>query len=307
MAQSAKSKPSSTGKDIPESPETNNALATTPGATNLPAFMQGDAASRAGKENIARDDMIVPRVALAQAVSPEVLDARCENGNFFHTVAEEDLGEVIDDLVILHHSKRYTLWNPRHAGGGVLARASDGAHWDQDWEGEVAPYKDQPKKKVRYSVKAGEKVGRDIGLGRWGTMDPENEDSPPAATLTHVLVCVSLSRIGMGPFVVLLQRSAEPVAKMLLSKVNIDPAPIFGQIYTMGSKSQPSPSGEFNQYTFAKNGHVENEGTYLWAKEQHEAFRALGVKIDENAAQSDIPDGGGGGDDDDDDGKGKEY
>lgn len=298
MAQSPKSKPSSTGGDTPESPATNNALANV-GATNLPAFMQGDAASRAGKENIARDDMVVPRVALAQAVSPEVIEGRCENANFYHTVAEEDLGDVIDDLIILHHSKRYTLWNPRHAGGGVLARASDGAHWDQDFDVEFAPFKDQPKLKVRYSAKAGDKVGRDVGLGKWGSLNPDDSDSPPAATLTHVLVCVSLSRIGMGPFVVLLQRSAEPVAKLLLSKVNIDPAPIYGQIYSMSAKPQPSANGDFNQYVFAKNGHVEDEGIYLWAKEQHEAFKALGVKVDEAQEQRDIPDadGGGGGDD----------
>lgn len=268
------------------SPETNKAV-TVAGASSLPAFMQTDAQSRAGKENISRDDMVIPRVALMQAVSPEAIEGKAEVGNFFHTVAEEDLGSTLD-LIIVHHSKRYTLWNPRHAGGGVLARASDGKQWDADWEGEVAPYKDQPRKKVKYSIKAGDRVGRDIGYGKWGTMDPENEDSQPAATLSHVLVCVAPDRLDMGPFVVLLQRSAEPVAKMLLSKVNIDPAPIFGQVYTAASKDQPSPAGEFKQYTFAKNGHVQDPELYEFLKSQHEQFKATDVKFDENAAQADL-------------------
>ena len=250
--------------------------------------MQEDA--HTGKENIARDDMVIPRVALMQAVSEQVQENKAESGNFFHTVSEEDLGDEID-IVIVYHSKRYTLWNPRHAGGGVLARATDGQHWDADWKGEIAPYKDRPKYKVALEVKAGEKVGRDIGLGRWGTLDPENPDSPPAATLTHALVCICPDRLEMGPFVVLLQRSAEPVAKMLLSKVSIDPAPIYGQVYTMGSKVAASSTGDgFNQYTFTKNGHVQDADLYAMLKEQNASFTERGVKFDEKSAQEDIGD-----------------
>lgn len=256
--------------------------------------MQDDAAARTGKENIAREDMVIPRVALSQAVSPEVLDGRSEVGNFFHTVLEEDLGPEIN-VIVLHHSKRYTLWNPRHDGGGVLARASDGKTWDSDWEGEIRPSKDS-KKKVKLAVKAGEPVGRDIGLGRWGTLDPENEDSPPAATLSHVLVCCIPERLDIGPFIILLQRSAEPVAKMLLTKVQLDSAPIFGQIYTMTSKDQPSASGDFKQYTFAKNGHVQDADLYAFAKQQNAQFSTAGVKFDENAAQDDADGATGGGD-----------
>ena len=61
------------------------------------------------------------------------------------------------------------------SGGGVLARASDGKTWDSDFEGEIQPYKDDKRKKTKFSIKAGEKVGRDIGLGKWGTLDPDNE------------------------------------------------------------------------------------------------------------------------------------
>jgi hypothetical protein len=261
--------------------------------------MANDASARVGKENIKQDDLIIPRVALMQAVNQEVIDGLVESGHFWHTINEEDLGEGIEDLVILHHSKRYTLWNPRHAGGGVLARASDGLRWDADFDVEVQPYKDDKRKKVKYTAKAGDRVGRDIGLGKWGSTDPDNPDSPPAATLTHVLACAILSRLDLGPFVILLQRSAEPVAKLLLSKVSIDPAPIFGQVYTVGSKDQPSASGDFKQYTFVKNGHVQDETTYNWLQEQHKNFASLGVKYDESAEIApDVAgaDSGGGGD-----------
>lgn len=282
-----KSTGSSTKAGTAGSRETNKEVATVAGAANLPAFMQQDAATASGKENISRDDMVIPRVALTQAVSDEATDGRCEVGNFWHTVLEEDLGPDLN-LIIVHQSKRYTLWNPRHSGGGVLARASDGKTWDSDFEGEIQPYKDDKRKKVKFSVKAGDKVGRDIGLGKWGTLDPDNEDSPPAATLSYVLVCIAPDRPEVGPFVILLQRSAEPVARQLLTKINLDPAPLYGQIYTVGSKDQASDQGGFKQFTFAKNGHVQDAEMYELAKTFHEQFQSTEVKFDENAAQTEV-------------------
>src|SRR4051812_34767143 len=90
----------------------NKDVAVPGSVSSLPAFMQEDAAANSGKENIGREDMVIPRVALTQAVSPEAIDGRCEVGHFWHTVLEEDLGETLD-LIIVHQSKRYTLWNPR--------------------------------------------------------------------------------------------------------------------------------------------------------------------------------------------------
>lgn len=238
--------------------------------------------ARMGKDSISNEDMIVPRVALMQAIHSEVQEGKAEAGHFFHTVMEEDMGPEVR-LVVIHHSKRYTLWRPRHEGGGVLARASDGVNWDQPGEFEISPYKDRPKYRVKLDT--GRKVGPDVGLGKWGTLDPENPDSPPAATLTHVLVCADLDNLDRGPFVVLLQRSAMKVAKGLLSKIKVDSAPIYGQIYKMGARFETSPSGDFNQYTFTKAGHVDTAELYNFLKEQYQTFHAAGVKYDEAAEQ----------------------
>lgn len=250
--------------------------------------MQADA--NTGKENISRDDVLIPRVALMQGISPEVNAGQAESGNFYHSVAEADLGPTLD-IIIVHHSKRYTLWNPRHMGGGVLARASDGVNWDQPGEFEIAPYKEKPKYKVKLST--GQKVGKDIGLGKWGSLDPENPDSAPAATLSHVLVCVAPELIEMGPFVIFLQRSAEPVAKGLLSKVKMDQAPIYGQVYTASSFVQPSAGGEFNQFKFVKNGHVQSAELYEELKRQNGIFTETGVKTNDEHEQADAEVAGG--------------
>lgn len=246
-----------------------------PNAT--PDWMQED--GRLGKDNISAEDRIIPRVQLAAAISQPVTDGRVEAGNFYHTVNEEDLGPELE-IVFVNHTKRYTLWKPRHQGGGILARASDGRNWDNGNQkfGDIQPDKARPRYKVEYET--GEKVGKDIGLGAWGTSDPANEDSPPAATLSHVFIAVCPSRPELGAFAILLQRTGEGVAKQLLTKIDLDRAPIFGQKYKMSGKVQPSASGDYHQYAFAKAGYVDRE-QYAELKLVFEQFEAMAPKVDD--------------------------
>jgi hypothetical protein len=244
--------------------------------------MQKDAGS--GKENIDTEDMIIPRVALTQSLSDQVTEGLVGIGHFWHTILEEDLGETLEDLVVVHHSKRYVLWSPRHMGGGILARASDGRNWDKQFVGmkfEVQPSKDRPRHKVIWEIDSAP-VGRDVGLGAWGTTDPDEPDSPPAATLTHVLVCVLLSRPEIGPFTILLQRTAEKVGKDLVTKINLDQAPIYGQVYKLSCKDDKAGNNEFLNYKFTKNGHVGTEDEYEACKKWNDMFTELGVTVDDS-------------------------
>lgn len=239
--------------------------------------------------------MVVPRVALMQSTHPEVEEQKVAAGNFWHTVLEESFGPEVDDLVIVHHSKRWTLWKPRHDGGGILARATDGRHWDVQFRGmefEVSPDKARPRYKVKWAIGKDGRISKDDGLGRWGTSDPANEDSQPAATLTHVLVCVRAGHLEQGPFVILLQRTSEKVAKGLLTKVNLDPAPIYAQVYKMGVKTDSGPSGDYKQYSFAKNGYA-SEDIIDQLEELNKRFTEAGVKYDESKGEPDATDNGG--------------
>lgn len=286
-------KPTST--DVAENSESKEL--SSPATSNVPDFMRND---RSGKDNIDQDDKIIPRVSLMQGTHDEVEQGLVLAGSFWHTLLEEDLGEEIDDLVIVHHSKRFMLWRPRHEGGGVLARASDGRNWDVQFRGmefEVAPSKDRPRHKVKWKISEDGKVGRGIGLGDWGTSDPENVDSQPAATLSHVLVCVSLSKLHLGPFVVTLQRTSEKPARKLLGAIDMDMAPIYGQVYRMYAKDESSPSGDYKQYAFSKNGHVQDQEIYERLKGFNEVFTQEGVKYndatdDDGGSDSGVGDGG---------------
>lgn len=243
--------------------------------------------SASGKSSFDASDLIIPRVALMQGISPPVMQGLVENAHFWHTINEEDLGTQLQ-VVCLVHRKQWTIWRPLHEGGGVIARASDGKTWDSDFSVEVAPYKDMPKKKVTYAGKKGDVVSREVGLGRWGTVDPDNEDSGPAATLSHIFLFRALDHMEVGPFIVFCQKTAEKVAKQLLTKINLaDTVPIYGQVFTMGSVVDSNPAGQdYNQYTFRKNGFIQGEELFRSLEKQHAMYDETAFRTNDEDAQA---------------------
>ncbi len=231
-----------------------------------------------GSADFETEDLIIPRVSLLQGISPAVMAGEAENKHFYHTIMNVDLGEQMRCVPILYR-RQYTLWNPLHMGGGVIARASDGKHWDTDFNVQIAPYKDLPKKLVNYVGKKGDVVGRNLGFGAWGSADPENPDSGPAATLSHVFMMRDLDHWDLGPFIVFLQRSSEPVARALLTQIKLLEdgrlkAPMFGQVYSASSKTATNAAGqEYNQYDFKHQGYVPDADLFAQLQSEHESYK----------------------------------
>lgn len=285
MASKSESKTTSPGTALAQQPQGNNAVA-------VPSFMAG---ADSGKDSYDASDLIIPRVALLQGISPPVMQGLAENGQFWHTINEVALGDGLRVTPLLHR-KQWTLWRPLHAGGGVIARASDGAHWDADFDVEVAPYKEMPKKLVRYAAKKGDVVSREIGLGAWGSADPENSDSGPAATLSHIFLFRALDFLDLGPFIVFLQKSSERVAKQLLTKIHTDRAPIYGQVLEMGHVTESNKAGqEYNQYTFRKDGWVMDEPTFREFEREHQLYKTTSFRTNDEDAQDEGGPGDNGG------------
>lgn len=99
-------------------------LATT-GVTDMvrPDFVTGAAT---GTEHIGREDMQIPRILLAQKMSPEVDTSDPKNidglkiGDLFNGLTHEIYGRGPIDFVILRGDKpRYVEFIPREEGGGV--------------------------------------------------------------------------------------------------------------------------------------------------------------------------------------------
>lgn len=242
-------------------------------ATAVPSFMQADAGL--GVEGMSSSDMEVPRLILLQALSPEVSEGDEKPGQFFHSILEESLGNELRIIPIFADIK-YILWRPRHEGGGILARADDGVHWTPpNAEFDVKPYKDQPKT-VKWKTKSTVQAS---GLDAWGSSDPSDPNSQPAATKMWNFVVVLPDFPEMGPMVLTLQRGAASVGKNLTGKIKMSGLPSFGQIFTMSVKKEDTGSGPYFAPSFTKSGLVESEEEYLQHKAMYESFKSMGLQI----------------------------
>ena len=167
-----------------------------------------------GTENIDSADVTIPRLKIAQSLTPEVKDGKLDEGALFLNVTGQPVWKKGDDalpLIILSQAKEHILWRPREDnGGGILARAKpvrkDGVtryRWDkpnQSFEVKVGG-------KVKVVWKTKEYIDQD-GLAEWGSEIPGDKESGIAATAHHnyvvllpthnnVVAAVSMSRAGV--------------------------------------------------------------------------------------------------------------
>ena len=152
---------------------------------NMPSWMRAKSTG-ATLGNLDASDIKPPEVKLLQATSPECAEQPgAQAGCFWLTGQNLNLGpEIVGTPIIL--KKSYVLWNPTKSLDSKvpLAVASDGIHWDvpnQTFEvffpNNRTPYKWATKRTVAES-----------GLDKFGSSQPDNPRSTPAASMTYQML-----------------------------------------------------------------------------------------------------------------------
>lgn len=255
-----------------------------PGPMIVPDFMRAQAGL--GHEALSASDVEVPRVKLMQAISPELEENNdLKAGDFFHTLADLNLGPIVR-ITPIFIDQRYVLWRPRETGGGILARADDGIHWSP------------PNTEFQVKLKSGQDVTwrtantvAQSGLSNWGSSNPADANSPPAATRMYNVVVALADHPELPPAVVTLQRAAIKVARRFLGKMKITRAPSFGLIFSMRSTSEQGPGGKFYNYQFVADGMVTDKETYERNFDAYKYFKSQGINVKdlEGAQDDDLP------------------
>lgn len=84
----------------------------------------------AGLENLERSDMTLPRLGIAQALSPQLSESDpkyiegLRPGNFFNTITRENYGKQVQLVPLLFYKTRI-LFGPIDEGGGLRCQAPD--------------------------------------------------------------------------------------------------------------------------------------------------------------------------------------
>lgn len=267
------------GTEVAVAPTSNFAI-----STDAPEHLKSY--QNTGMEQLDSSDTSVPRVKLIAATSPE-LDTYDDlrPGEFWHTVAEKSLGKSVL-IVPVYVAKRYMLWKPRDAGGGILARANDGVHWNPANVTFDVPV-DKKGKIVKWSTKDTVDAS---GLAEWGTFDPDDKNSQPAATLMYDYVVMLPDYLDYGPAVISLQRGSASVAKQFNAKLKHGDKPMYSRVVKMSSYKETNAKGDdFHNFRFEPMGFVADPTITDTFKALHDQFREMGVNIkDEESLQDEV-------------------
>lgn len=242
----------------------------------LPEYMRGH--EHAGKENIGKDDLEIPRLKLMQGLSPELKERNdLRQGHFYHTANELGL-ESGFRAVPIYMDKRYILWRPRGEGGGILARADDGVHWDPPNKTfTVTLDKKDGGIKVEWRTA---KTVKQSGLAEWGSLNPKDPDSAPAATLMYSYVLAFPDHPDLVPAVLTFQRTSIRAGRRFNTKLRTIKAPMYGLVFNFNSVLETNQQGD-DYYTISASGagFVEDEEQFMEYQALHEGFKEAGLQI----------------------------
>ena len=249
------------------------------GNSALPAHLQSKTkTSRVG--NIDQTDLIIPRVKLLQAISPEIAESNlpgAKAGQFWHTIAAEPLGEVLKGVPIVVR-KSIVLWSPRNDDRGVLARSSDGVHWDKGYENMEFTIK--PKGAPQpIKLFTGENV-KASGLNEFGSSVPGDPQSAPAAALTYNMMWYFPEFKSYSPAIIINTRSGVKPAKMLLSNLEQNPVDHFNRVFLIKSVDMVGAEGPFKGYAYQADGYAD-EATCKITADLYEQFKDADWKANE--------------------------
>ena len=217
--------------------------------------------------NVDRTDLIIPRIKLIQAISPELqeFDGIAKAGMFWHTIASANLGATLMAIPIIVR-KSYILWAPRNDDRGILARAMDGVHWDSpNAEFTVKP-KGSPNS-VTYNTKGSV---AESGLGEFGSSIPGDPQSKPAASLTYNVMWYLLEFPDLSPSVIINTRSSIKPMQQLLSKIDSKPVAHFVQVYNIGTVQAKGAEGPYFNYTYTGAGFADAETAKITEELYHQ-------------------------------------
>lgn len=232
----------------------------------LPEHLQ-EFAGKARMGNLDESDMIVPRIQLLQALSPEITQYdEAKPGNFWHNIAGINLGTKITAVMIVMR-KSVVLWGPRSEENKLpLARALDGIHWDLP----NTEFTFKPKgssQAVTYNTRGSV---AESGLLKFGTSIPDDKNSNPAASLTYNTMWYLPDYPELSPAVVINTRSQIKPTQTMYNMMANRPGMHYVQLWDISAVSAKGAEGPYFNIAYRAAGYADKPTAelcqVLWQK-----------------------------------------
>lgn len=223
-----------------------------------------------GLENADQDDFVVPRIQLAQAMSPELKPSdpmfipKLAQGQMFNTVTREIYGAEIEVIPIMF-SKSRAYFRDRGEGGGIKCSSANGLN------GGVLSA-----------------TCEECEFSKWGSRKKDANDNGIACTEFKNYPCLVITKDGRVDLAsVSMKSSAIKVAKRWNSFMRTRRRPdgqaadVFESIYIIKAVTEKNAKGEFFNFTVnLGSGLKQDDKRYQEAAVLYDAFSARGIKVD---------------------------
>lgn len=239
------------------------------------------------QDNFDSTDVVIPRIKLLQPQSEELelFPDTARAGCFWHTGGDISLGADFS-FIACTRKKMQLLVAPIEDGQNLLARADDCKTWDRSGRWEIK-LKDIPEKVV-WEIPADNLDVDDSGLTAWGSSNPANPDSSPAATLFYEYLVICPEHLDLGPAVISLARSNIRKAKKGLNdKIAMQAGrgrPMQALLFKASSVEETNSNNQkFKNWRFQADG-FNPEPLYKQAAEIAEVMKDYKVADEAGAA-----------------------
>jgi hypothetical protein len=218
-----------------------------------PSFLQEFKGQRMGSEDMERNDITLPRLALCQSLTPQKKKTNpnyipeLEDGMFFNTVTGEIYGESLE-VVPLFFGKSRIFFEDINKGGGMKCQslnAKNGGKLHPD-SCESCPH------------------------AQW-------EENKPTCGLYYNYVSLVYPRMEL--IVVSMKSTALKVARSWNSMIRLTNLPMFAKVYNISSAEETKNQNTYSQFKIAPKKYVDQE-FFAAAKTFFEDLHEKNIEVD---------------------------
>jgi hypothetical protein len=228
------------------------------GALAVPDYLK-EVTGTAGLENVRPEDLILPRLMICQALSPQKKRSSdnfipgLEDGNLFNTVTGEVYGGKVK-IVPLVYTQSRILFRDLEEGGGMLCQSLNGING-----GKLSPTCDAcPKSKFS-----------------------EDGDVPECSLFMNFACLLMPSKQLIA---VSFKSSGLKAARAWISRMKYTDKPIFSQVYAISTVEKKGAKGEYFVPTIRFDNWVQDVETYKFAEAAYNSIKGKNIKTDEPEA-----------------------
>lgn len=228
----------------------------------LPEYLRSQVGHQAGMEDVAAGDLLIPRLGLCQALSPQkrkshasYIDGLLE-GQLFNTVTQEIYGDSLT-VVALYFFKNRIKYFDIADGGGIDCISANGVDG-----GRISP---DGCSICKYST--------------WGNgeKDDEHGNDAPECTLYHNFMSFVPSE--NSPLAISYKSTGLKLSKELLSKVRITRLPMYAKYWNISVVTKSADNNEWFEKKILPAGFVPSD-LFAECEKQFAMLKAASIKVD---------------------------